>query len=185
MTKNILEKSMIFDVDLILNGLVLVFLIIAVIYAGILNYRLKKLRSNKDEVDMAIIRFDQAVSKAEESINYLKEVSGKTYNALLESIQKAQSLRDELFFLLERGETLASKMEIQIRQSRKETSPQPEMQQEAIEEEGNTDQILKMLRSTKAKDDAEVTIVQGSRKQTLNMHTKAEESLIDMLRSAR
>lgn len=191
MIKNILEMLMRLDIDLALNLLVLVFLIVAILYAGILNYRLKKLRSNKDEVDMAIIRFDQAVQKAEESISHLKDISGKSYNALLESIHKAQALRDELFFLLERGDTLANKMEMQIRQSRKETTPQNQQSllgqtnPEQIQSTPEEDNILKMLRSSQEKEDAQIKVMSSTKKGTFSPHSKAEESLLDMLRSAR
>ena len=177
------------NLDLTLNLLVLVFLIVAIFYAGILNYRLKKLRSNKDEVDMAIIRFDQAVSKADESISYLKDISGKSYNALLESIQKSQALRDELFFLLERGDELANKMEIQIRQTRKETTPQSQQQpienSKFLEDSPEEDRIMRILKTSQEKEEAQIHIVQGAKKGTFKPNSKAEESLLDMLKAAR
>lgn len=178
-----------FNLDLTLNLLVLIFLIIAIFYAGLLNYRLKKLRSNKDEVDMAIVRFDQAVSKADESISYLKDISGKSYNALLESIHKSQALRDELFFLLERGEELANKMDIQIRQARKETTPQSQQHSSGNTQFMDTtpeeDRVLSILKTSQEKDEAQIHIVPGAKKGTFKPNSKAEESLLDMLRSAR
>lgn len=178
-----------FNLDLTLNLLVLFFLIIAIFYAGLLNYRLKKLRSNKDEVDMAIIRFDQAVSKADESISYLKEISGKSYNALLESIQKSQALRDELFFLLERGDELANKMEMQIRQTRKETTPQSQQlssgNDKFLENSPDEDRILRILKTSQEKEEAQIHIVPSAKKGVFKPNSKAEESLLDMLKAAR
>lgn len=178
-----------FNLDVVLNLLVLVFLIIAIIYAGILNYRLKKLRSNKDEVDMAIIRFDQAVSKADESITYLKDISGKSYNALLESIHKSQALRDELLFLLERGNELANKMEIQIRQTRKETNVQPHQSSSDnttfLENSSEEDRVLRILKTSQEKEEAQIHIVPSAKKGTFKPNSKAEESLLDMLKAAR
>ena len=174
-----------FDLDMGLNLVVAFLLMIAIVYAALLNYRLKKLRSNKDDVDMAIMRFDQAVIKAEESISFLREISGKSYNALLESIQKSQALRDELFFLLEKGEELANKMDNQIRLARKETSPPSKNAKEEIEASPQEDNaLLKLLKTQQEKEDAQIHIVSGGKKLS-NVPSKAEESLLDILKAAR
>lgn len=178
------------SLDTILNLIVAALLVGTMIFAYVLNNRLKKLRSNKEEVDSAILRFDQSVTRAEETIVFLRDVSGKSYTSLSETVQKAQALRDEISFMLERGEGLAQSLDDKIRMTRRDLvsdhpkpSPalKPNLQSEAHNanmknENGDEDRILALLKQRENTHKSEMP---------QKPVTKAEESLMDMLRTAR
>lgn len=180
------------SLDTTLNLIVAALLIGTMIFAYLLNSRLKKLRSNKDEVDSAILRFDQSVRRAEDTIVFLRDVSGKSYNSLSETVQKAQALRDEISFMLERGEGLAQSLDDKIRMMRREVglsrdaapaverpTTQPHTQSPANAPQGDAgdeDRIMALLKMREKHNKQE-----GPSKPV----TKAEESLMDMLRTAR
>lgn len=178
------------SLDTILNLIVAVLLVGTMVFAYVLNNRLKKLRSNKEEVDAAILRFDQSVTRAEETIVFLRDVSSKSYSSLSETVQQAQSLRDEISFMLERGEGLAQSLDDKIRITRRDLTPgqplpptpeKPAQQGTAhntntINNNSEEDRIMALLKQREGAHKHE-----EPKKPT----TKAEESLMNMLRTAR
>jgi hypothetical protein len=106
--------------------ILLVLLLIAVLaYAVILNKRLTQLRANKDELARVISSFNEATIRAESSIPRLKKAADEVRSALEDKIDKAQSLRDDLAFMIERGDSMANRLEGSVRMARGETVPQP------------------------------------------------------------
>lgn len=101
---------------LILDIVIAVLLVATIAYAFVLNKRLAGLRRDKQELESLAATFGQATIRAEESIGKLKI----TASGLNEGIDRAQALRDDLAFLVERGGAAADQLEEAIRKARKE-----------------------------------------------------------------
>ncbi len=104
------------SLELIMDVLVAVLLIFTIAYAIVLNKRLGALRKDKTDLEKLAGTFGQATVRAEESIGRLKI----TADALQDRIEKAEALRDDLSFLIDRGGSAADRLETVVRQARKE-----------------------------------------------------------------
>lgn len=103
---------MIMNYGLVLDSMIVVLLGATIVYAIILNKRLQSLRNNRTELEQAARSFAEAAYRADESIRLLRAASDGTGAELREQIHRAQSLRDELKFLVEAGEGLADRLEV-------------------------------------------------------------------------
>jgi len=103
------------DLSFALDILVAALLAVTIVFAAVLNRRLGKLRSDRHELEKMAAGFQQATAHAEDSIGKLK-ISTET---LQERIDKAQSLCDDLVFLIERGGAAADRIESEVRATRK------------------------------------------------------------------
>jgi hypothetical protein len=108
---------------LILDGLIVILLIATIAYAVILNQKLNLLRKNKDDLSRMIANFNEATVRAESSIPRLRKAADEARQALQEKVEKAQQLRDDLAFMIERGDSMANRLESSVRMARGETRP--------------------------------------------------------------
>ena len=99
-------------VSVVLDGLVAVLLAAVIYYAVRLNRGLEGLRQGKAELGSLIARFDAAAAHAEQSVARLGEAGAESGRALRAAIAEAQSLRDELAFMLERGGKIAENISV-------------------------------------------------------------------------
>jgi len=106
---------------LILDILVAILLVITIGYAWVLNKRLGLLRQDKGELEKMAVNFHTATDRAEDSIARLK-INVET---LQDCMDKAESLRDDLVFLSERGGTTADRLEVAVRAARDEAGVSP------------------------------------------------------------
>lgn len=109
-------------VDTILNLVVIALLIPTIAYAVILNRRLSALRKSRDELAKVVANFNDATLRAEAGIPKLKKATNEASMALKDRVEKAQSLRDDLAFMIERAEEMAVKLESGVRVARSEAS---------------------------------------------------------------
>ena len=96
---------------LILDSMIVILLVAMIVYSVILNRRLAALRNNRSEMEQAVRHFGDAAIRADESIRALKANSDQAGQTLQAEVQKAQTLRDEIKFLVEAGERLADRLE--------------------------------------------------------------------------
>ncbi len=90
---------------------VIVALLVAAIWIGIvLNRRLAAFRAAREEFEQVIERFNTAATRAEAGVNALKLTGDATGRALQQAVTRAQSLRDELSFLIDRAEPMVDRM---------------------------------------------------------------------------
>ena len=108
------------EISLILDLILVIFLAITIGYAIILNKRLGSLRKDKNLLEKIALNFHDSTERAEQSINRLK-ISGESLKA---TIGKAETLRDDLVFLSERGGRAADRLENAIRSSRDKAGEQ-------------------------------------------------------------
>ena len=98
-------------VEFFLNLIVILLLIPTIVFAVILNRRLEILRNSRNDLGRLIDAFNEATTRAESGIPRLKQAADSTSGVLREQMQKAQTLRDDLAFMIERAEATAEKME--------------------------------------------------------------------------
>ena len=107
--------------SLILDVLVAVLLAVTIGYAVVLNKRLGKLRGDKIDLEKLAARFGESTSRAEESIESLRQ----TADLLQGGIDKAQALKDDLAFLIDRGNQAADSLEDLVRLARDMSGVRP------------------------------------------------------------
>lgn len=109
------------SLSLVLDIVVAALLVVTIGYAVVLNRRLGVLRRDKSELKKLTKSFGEATARAEEGIGKLKTTAG----GLQQSIDKAQTLRDDLIFLIDRGGTAADRIEETVRAARDESPAVP------------------------------------------------------------
>jgi hypothetical protein len=107
----------------LLDAIVAVLLAATIVYAILLNRKLGHLRGNCDEIEKTGAEFSLAIAKAEGSVAKLQVST----DALRMQVDKAQSLKDDLTLLIERGDAVADALEEAVRAGRKqrEAGPRP------------------------------------------------------------
>ena len=107
-----------------------VLLVVTICYAIILNRKLGNLRKHKEELEHLAATFSQSTARAEDSIRRLKG----TTEDLQKGIEKAQGLRDDLTFLIDRGSLAADRLEEGVRGARKKSeSAEPSVPKHPVE----------------------------------------------------
>ena len=108
---------------MLLDALVAVLLVAMIVYAVILNRRLQGLRQGKEDLRAVIADFNAATERARVGMAELHRYSETTGEALGTLTHKAEALRDDLDFLLERGEPLADRLVDGVRAARGAAAP--------------------------------------------------------------
>ena len=106
---------------LLLDLSIAVLLIVTIGFALTLNNRLSVLRKDKEELEKLALNFGDATTRAEKSIGEL----GASLNVLQERIKRAESLREDLVFLVERGNGTADSLEGLLRTARDQVGVMP------------------------------------------------------------
>lgn len=174
---------------LILDIVVAVLLVVTICYAVMLNRRLGKLRRDKEELNELARTFGDATVRADEAIGKLRA----TASSLEERIAKAEQLRDDLVFLVERGGTTADELERLVRQARDDIGvvPKPRPAEAAP--------VAKQI-GIETRDDAEAAAHEAMGRETMDREaagrdetpsdiddeprSEAERALLKALRSA-
>ena len=107
--------------SLILDMSVAVLPVVMIGYAVTLNKRLGTLRRDKVELQKLTLSFGDATARAEESTVQLRA----TIDVLQERIKRAESLRDDLVFRVERGNGTADSLEELVRTARDKVGVMP------------------------------------------------------------
>lgn len=113
------------DWKILLDLVVSILLIATISYAVMLNQRLTQLRKNRDDLAKIIVSFNEATVRAESSIPKLRKAAEDAGMSLQERVEKAQSLRDDLAFMIERADTMANRLENAVRSARTEVRSAP------------------------------------------------------------
>ena len=103
-----------------LESLGATLLIVMIVYAVRLNRRLSTLQEDKGEFERLLVSFTESTNQAESSVSRLRVSATDTAQSLQEIVTRAHALRDDLGFLVERADDLATRLETGIRESRSE-----------------------------------------------------------------
>jgi hypothetical protein len=102
----------------LLDGLLVALLTATIIYAVILDRRLRTFRQARDEMQALLANFTAATVQAQSGMVSLRDTSQTTAAELKDQFERGKSLRDDLSFLLEHGATLADRLESSISAAR-------------------------------------------------------------------
>ncbi|MGB0683143.1 MAG: DUF6468 domain-containing protein [Magnetovibrionaceae bacterium] len=102
------------DFALLLDITVAFLLVVTIGYAFVLNQKLTAIRRDRAELESVAASFAQATLRAEESIRKLK----MSADGLQGQIDKSDSLREDLAFLVQRGGQAADRLEELVRDAR-------------------------------------------------------------------
>ena len=103
------------QIGFVLDIIIAVLLVLTITYAVRLNQRLSQLRSDKNELQALAKTFADATSKAEDGIKQLKISS----ESLRSEVKKAEMLRDDLAYLVDRGGRTADQMVDSVRTTKR------------------------------------------------------------------
>jgi hypothetical protein len=107
--------------NLALDIVIAVLLVATIGYALKLNARLMLMRKDREALEKLAATFNAAMQRAGESTVLLKRGADDMGHRL----QKAESLRDDLQFLIERGGAIADRLEQGVRAARPEAQSGP------------------------------------------------------------
>jgi len=93
-------------IDVVMVGL----LAATIAYAIILNRQIIALRESRGEMAELIQGLNDAMGRAETGVRTLKKAAGDTGEDLQRTVNKAQTLRDELEFMIEAADALANRL---------------------------------------------------------------------------
>ncbi len=85
------------------NWCIIVLLIIAILYALILNFRLLSFNKGRNEIQKTVQSFNQVVQNAETTLSQLQKRTQNITEQLKEEINKASQLRDDLVLILDKS----------------------------------------------------------------------------------
>ena len=103
--------------SILLDIFLVVLLSMAIGYGFILNRRIVALRKDQKSLDKLATKFAEAAIRAEQSIIKLKSATDGASQSLDKAADTAGLVRDDLEFLIDRGNKLADILETDIRQT--------------------------------------------------------------------
>lgn len=107
-------------IALYVNIAVALLLVPTLIYSVLLNRRLSALRSNRAELEALIQQFNESCTRAEAGVRSLRTATDEAVR-LQQYLERSQTLRDDLSYLLDRGGNLADRLEGGVRSARSES----------------------------------------------------------------
>lgn len=113
---------------LVLDVAVVVLLVVTIGYAINLNRQLVRLRDSKAELEDLVRGFADATQRAEAGVEGMKHMAADTGERLQATVDRAQAIRDELQFMVEAADSLASRLEGTITQQRPAAQAAPPRQ---------------------------------------------------------
>jgi hypothetical protein len=106
------------------DAIVAILLVATISYAAVLNRRLGVLRGDRAKLEELVAGLTVASQRAEGGIASLKTTVADVGRQLEKKIELAQGLRDDLTYMIERGGTMADRLEGTLR-ARRDDKPEP------------------------------------------------------------
>ena len=98
------------SLSLAFEGVVAVLLIAMIYFAIKLNSRIGQMRERESQMQQLIDSLNEAAGRAEASVGHLKTAGEDAETTLRGSIERARALRDDLMFMIDRGDGMAEKV---------------------------------------------------------------------------
>ncbi len=106
------------DMGLLADGFLALLLVVTIGYAVVLNRKLAALRETKDDMARMLAEFVQTTAQAEAGVRELRErasASGEDLSSIVAEasakLEQATGLKEDLGFLIEKGDSLADRLE--------------------------------------------------------------------------
>lgn len=173
------------DWKIFLDIVVSVLLVATIGYAVMLNSRLTALRKNRDDLAKIIVAFNEATARAEASIPKLRRAAEEAGGGLQERVEKAQSLRDDLAFMIERADTMANRLENAVRSARTEVRSQPAPSRAVGQGAPGASGQASGIQASRAAQQATVAAAAASSDADIDERSEAERELLRALQAMR
>lgn len=112
-----------FDLNIVLDVLLVVLLLATIVYCVVLNRRLSHLRNAQGDMAEMVRSFDAATEKARESVQTLNRTAAAVGTDLEKRIATAQQMLDELTLVTKSGERVAERIEKGVDQRKASAEP--------------------------------------------------------------
>ena len=99
------------NVELIIEGIIVVLLLATCSYCFLLNRRLQTLRSGQKELAALISSFDKASRRAEKNLSFIQSNGASVNRELTDAAARAHDLVDELSVMVNAGDNIACRIE--------------------------------------------------------------------------
>ena len=106
------------NIDWILEIVLVGLLGVTLVHAIRLERALATLRQDRSALGEAIAGFDDSTRQAEAGINRLHAAASESAQILAHRLEQGASLRDDLQFLIDRGTTVADRLDMLVRATR-------------------------------------------------------------------
>jgi len=93
----------------------IIMLVLAMGYGFMLNRRIVALRKDQKDLEKLAVTFSKATQRAEGGIAQLKAATQGSVTTLQDVLQRAENIRRDLEFLIDRGQGTADKLERGVR----------------------------------------------------------------------
>ena len=161
-----------------------VLLVTTICYAVILNRKLGSLQQHKKELERLAMSFSQSTIRAEKGVQRLKTCTAE----MQKSIVRAESLRDDLDLMIDRGTLTADRLEEGVRSKKTQSietniianknSPRP-VDDNSVQNTGRARVLRDGEKVVRKKN-------KNNRQESLKEHkAKEEKDLIEALKQAR
>lgn len=114
--------------NLLIDFSVAALLLAVIIYCKKLNRSIRILQDGKSEMAKLFAEFDQSIEAAQDSVRELKAATSKSEEILSAKLETANSIADDLAFMIERGNKTADQIESGLKGGRNalhKDSPKP------------------------------------------------------------
>jgi hypothetical protein len=99
-----------YDVGLIIDGLILVFLAVTIFYAARLTLFMKSFRESREALQFLIRDLTNIIQKSEMAISTMKREATEIETETVEVLKEAKFIADELKFMNSAGDNLAERL---------------------------------------------------------------------------
>lgn len=99
-----------YDIGLIIDGLILVFLAVTIFYAARLTLFMKSFRESREALQLLIRDLNNIIQKSEIAITTMKREATQIETEAVETLREAKFIADELKFMNSAGDNLAERL---------------------------------------------------------------------------
>jgi Domain of unknown function (DUF6468) len=126
----------------VLDLVLAVLLAGGIVYAYLLNKRLRLLQADRAALEALVANLAAASMRAEAGVAALRAAADQVGEKLQQKVERAQSLSDDLGYMLDRGGQLADRLEKAVRTSRDSELPAAAPTRErAAEDAGGSNKV--------------------------------------------
>ncbi|MBM3618269.1 MAG: hypothetical protein FJX23_06950 [Alphaproteobacteria bacterium] len=177
-------------------------LVAVIVYCRTLNTNIRVLQDSRSEMAKLFAEFDQSIERASSSIYELKEAARKSDVVLKEKLDTANMIADDLSFMIERGTKMADQLETGLKggrsalsQNAAKAAPAPEpaaparnaaerAQQPTSRNTASLESVLEQM-ANRNNPAGNAPAKPGDAKPNTRIRSKAEQELLDSLKSGR
>lgn len=176
-------------------------LVAVIVYCRTLNTNIRVLQDSRSEMAKLFAEFDQSIERASSSIHELKEAARKSDVVLKEKLDTANMIADDLSFMIERGTKMADQLETGLKGGRSALSSAPakalpaepvprtkditeRAQQPTSRNTASLESVLEQM-ANRNNPAGNAPAKPGEAKPNTRVRSKAEQELLDSLKSGR